>query len=307
MRHITKQGFTLIELALAIAIVAIVAIIAFEKMIDLRTNAVAASEKSVAGSVTTGILLYRTQSTTYGRTPLYPATLDSANIGPASQSNILFGTVLTQGMQSEWTKNASDRYTGPANGVYQYDSTTGNFQLIGSLGLFSSFDTDSSGWATVGGKVAVQGGRFVFGPTGNNRAYSGDASWTNYAIDTQATLSSNAPYNLLFRLDSANNPSGYAFQYDPTLNSGAGGFVMRSWNNGNPSTIFASSSAPSGFQWTGTDHAVRLTVEGNAYTAYVDGQQVLTGTNSSHTSGRVGISVSSASASFDNYQVTLVP
>lgn len=301
-----RNGFTIFELVLTIVIVGMLAVVAVNKIVDLRTQALRSMEAGTVGSVRSGIEMYGHESSVSGRTPKYPAVLDAAGTAPPSLAAPYFISVLAQPVTSQWTKTAANLYTGPANGTYQYDSTLGTFLSVQPAALSSSFDSNAAGW-TSGGNVTVQGGRYVFGPTGNSRAYAGQANWTNYEIKTQAKLTSGSAYSLLFRLNSASNPTGYAFQYDRTANKGAGAFVFRRWVNGSASTVFATASAPSGFVWTNTDRAVTLTVRGSTFTASVDGQQVLTGSNGTSSAGRVGISAVNSGASFDNYQVRLIP
>ncbi len=50
---------------------------------------------------------------------------------------------------------------------------------------------------------------------------------------------------------------------------------------------FAVAYAP-GYNWTNTPRQVQIVVRGNTFTAYIDGKQVLQGTDSTYTQGGVG-------------------
>ncbi|HNX68519.1 MAG TPA: prepilin-type N-terminal cleavage/methylation domain-containing protein [Candidatus Omnitrophota bacterium] len=116
-----KRGFTLIELIMVIVLLGLLAVVAIPKYYDLQTDAKTAAEQGVVGGVRSGIYTY------FAKNKAYPATLDSASNGACSKTNKCFTTVLDQdGIQQDWTKTATG-YTGPANGAYVYNSTTGSF------------------------------------------------------------------------------------------------------------------------------------------------------------------------------------
>ena len=65
---------------------------------------------------------------------------------------------------------------------------------------YSTFDTGSSGWTTTVGNAMVQDGKFVLGPGGEARSFTGDAGWSDYTINTDANLISGSGYGIFFAL-----------------------------------------------------------------------------------------------------------
>lgn len=116
-----RNGFTLIELVIIIVIIGILAAIAIPKYLDLQTEAKAAAEKGTVGGVRAGIEIY------FAKNKAFPATLDSATNGACATANKCFTTVLTDGVDSDWTK-ATNAYTGPTTAVYTYTPASGTFQ-----------------------------------------------------------------------------------------------------------------------------------------------------------------------------------
>jgi len=127
----SQGGFTLIELVMVIAIIAILAAAAIPRFIDLRDEARAASEQGVVGGVRAGVAIWRAGylAGDPAAPTDYPAALDGAAVGPAGVGNEFFDSVLDYGIiDPNWTKAAGDVYTGPAGGTYTYDNTNGSFQ-----------------------------------------------------------------------------------------------------------------------------------------------------------------------------------
>jgi hypothetical protein len=102
-----------------------------------------------------------------------------------------------------------------------------------------------------------------------------------------ATLAKGNGYGLFFRLqDYDSTPNGYAFQYDPGL---GGAFVVRKWVNGyeiNPPIVWK--KVPN-YTWLGTDRDLEVQVKGDTFTAFADGQEVLTFTDPNYKSGGIGL------------------
>ncbi len=117
-----RTGFTLIELVMIIVILGILAAVAIPKYYDLTSQAQGAAEKGVVGGIRGGIHTYFVQN------KAWPGSLDSAASGACNKTNPCFDTVLSQGgITSDWTKNSSTTYRGPASGNYTYSSTDGSF------------------------------------------------------------------------------------------------------------------------------------------------------------------------------------
>ena len=132
-----------------------------------------------------------------------------------------------------------------------------------------------------------------------------DSSGSDYNISTDANLSAGNGYGLFFRTtkNEAGRIEGYTFQYDPGY--GGGQFIMRKWVNGYELwPPFAAARPADGFDWHNVDRKVEVDVEGDVFTAKVDGEEVLVGTDDSYPEGSAGIRAwSSSQACFDNFTV----
>ncbi len=300
-RRKISSGFTLIEFVMVIVLLGLLAIVAIPKYSDLQAEAKLAAEKGVLGAVRSGIYTY------FVKHKAYPATLDSATPATCSTTNMCFGTVLDQdGVTSGWSKTDSLNYQSPTGNTYTYKPSDGSFLLANTSLVSSNFDSGTAvGWTTTMGSASVQDGQYVLSGA-QARAFTGDASWSDYTIETDATLIQGAGYGVFFRVTNASSLTGYSFQYDATWMGGT--FIMRKWTAGQEAAPFATASPPSGFQWSGTERQVKVSVSGNTFTAFIDGQQVLSGTNSAYSSGQVGLRTwTNSSASFDNFQVSKAP
>ena len=128
---------------------------------------------------------------------------------------------------------------------------------------------------------------------------------SNYNISTDANLSSGNGYGLHFRTtkNDVDRIEGYTFQYDPGY--GGGQFIMRKWVNGYELwPPFAAAKPTDGFDWHNVDRHVEVEADGDVFTAKVDGEEVLVGTDDSYPEGDAGIRAwGSSQACFDNFTV----
>ncbi len=122
------RGFTLIELVVIIVILGVLSAVAVPIFVDLQDEANQAAEEGVVGNVRSAIGLYYANQAANGN-PRYPEALDgAAPSSSSSNTNPFFTSVLAQGgVTRDWTKNDSGHYVGPAGGVYNYNSATGQF------------------------------------------------------------------------------------------------------------------------------------------------------------------------------------
>jgi hypothetical protein len=150
---------------------------------------------------------------------------------------------------------------------------------------FDDFAT-LNGWNKVIGNWQVANG-LLYGGQGEGRAFMKNFTGTDYTVTADmATLTQGNGYGVFFRTSNEQAVNGYDFQYDP----GYGQFVMRKWVGGYEiSTPFARANPPANFAWLNTSRQVQVVVQGSTFTAYVDGQPVLTGTDSTYAQGGVGL------------------
>lgn len=155
-----------------------------------------------------------------------------------------------------------------------------------------------SQWQIVRGHWLARDG-YLHGGPGEGRIFRG-LSQSDYVITVNgAVLNQGNGYGLWFRATDFDRVNGYTFQYDP----GYGAFIMRKWVNGNELSPFAMARAP-GYGWYNTPRQIQIAVKGNTFTAYIDGRQVLQGTDSTYASGGIGFRTwSNTTARFDNISV----
>ncbi len=149
---------------------------------------------------------------------------------------------------------------------------------------------DIPGWNVLKGKWSLENGQMCGGP-GQGRILntcSQKANLSDYTITLHsATLDKGKGYGVYFRTSEGKHGlNGYVFQYDPGY--GRGAFIFRKWVNGHELRPFAVQRAPN-FDWHDIPHDIELVVEGNTFTAYVDGQPVVTATDDSYTEGGSGL------------------
>ncbi|MCX7839401.1 MAG: DUF1080 domain-containing protein [Anaerolineae bacterium] len=163
---------------------------------------------------------------------------------------------------------------------------------------FSDDFNNLSQWQIISGSWQTKDGSLLGGP-GEGRIFH-NLSQSDYVITVNgAVLNQGNGYGIWFRATNFSKVNGYTFQYDP----GYGAFIMRKWVNGSELTPFAVARAP-GYNWYNTPRQVQIVVKGNTFTAYIDGKQVLQGTDSTYTSGGVGFRTwSTTTARFDKISV----
>jgi hypothetical protein len=165
-------------------------------------------------------------------------------------------------------------------------------QVAGGVGannvcghIFSDDFANLSNWNIVNGVWQAINGDLTGGP-GEGRIFH-DMSQSDYMITlNKATLDQGNGYGVFFRATNDSNVNGYSFQFDPGY--GGGAFIMRKWVNGNELAPFAVANAP-GYNWNAANRQVQVAVKGSTFTAYVDGKQVVSGTDSTYSKGGVGL------------------
>jgi hypothetical protein len=187
--------------------------------------------------------------------------------------------------------------------VFDQTSTileTGNIAVVTNTYEFTSPEN----WSVAQGQFSIQDGIIRNTKTGEGRAFTKDFNGTDYSVDIRvAQLQNGDGYGVWFRADpnAPNGVNGYTFQYDPGY--GGGEFIIRKWVNGSEKGPFARTSAK-GFDWN-NPHNIKVNAVGDTFTAYVDGKPVLTGKDSTYSSGTAGLRTwDGTHATFEDYTIS---
>lgn len=146
--------------------------------------------------------------------------------------------------------------------------------------LFSDNFDNLNAWQQVSGTWQNNQGELCGGPR-EGRIFT-PIKANDYIIDFDtARLGQGDGYGVFFRAENVQKVNGYTFQYDPGLN----GFAFRKWVNGNEITQPIARIALPNYQWYNDDRKIQVVVRGDTFTALVDGQPMLSVTDSTYATG----------------------
>lgn len=172
----------------------------------------------------------------------------------------------------------------------------------GTLYSHNFDDGQAAGWvATTGSWSVVQdNGNYVYSQTSSNegRTSAGSQAWTDYTVEAQVKIDSFNGTNRTYvagRYQDGNN-----FYAASLYNSGGGVLELRKKVSGSSTTLATTNYALS----TGVWYSVKLILSGSSISMYVNNQLVLTASDSSLTSGAVGLIAYKTAAKFDNVIVS---
>ena len=173
---------------------------------------------------------------------------------------------------------------------------------ICSASLFQDDFNNFNNWQIVNGTWKINNGQLCGSNGGQIFAPIPGAS--NYVINLNgATMTTGNGYGLFFDSSNVTSVNGYDFQFDP----GVGGFIMRKWYQGAEMAPSVITKPPAGFNYN-TTHNIQVMVQGQTFTALVDGQQVFTTTDPTYTSGEIGLRTwDSTQVCFDSISVNPLP
>lgn len=158
-----------------------------------------------------------------------------------------------------------------------------------------------NGWEQQDGQLCNERG-------GEHRAMAGDASWDDYRVSVDnAEMGQGNGYGVYFRTTEPEAVNGYVFQYDPGYRGAPypnGAFLIRKVVNGSETSPIAVQAAPPGYEWNDVNRQVEVDVKGDTFTAYIDGEPVVTAQDSQFQNGGIGLRTwNGTQACFDNITV----
>jgi Flp pilus assembly pilin Flp len=156
-----------------------------------------------------------------------------------------------------------------------------------------SFTEGSDGWSTNTGGTPSGNWQFSDGQLcGSNASTIYNVCSQGLEVDDYTInlgnihLHQGDGYGVYLRSEIVNGQvNGYTFQYDPGLRA----LVFRKWVNGRELSPFATYRVPSGYDWYSQPRNVQVKVSGNTFTAYIDGEAVLTAQDDTYPSGGAGL------------------
>ena len=160
-----------------------------------------------------------------------------------------------------------------------------NEQFYQRVVYHTDFEGDKE-WQTVRGSWDIGGGTARNARRGENRVFTGSEKWEDYIVTTKAKLNQGPGYGIYFRSTDPKRVDGYILQIDPGY--GRGKILFREIRNGRERSPFARANPPKGFDWN-AEHQVEIKVEGDTFTAYIDGKEVLQASDDTYKNGMVGL------------------
>jgi prepilin-type N-terminal cleavage/methylation domain-containing protein len=127
-----QKGFTLIELVVVIAVLAILAGVAIPRFINVTDQAKLAAERADVGTIRAGLMNFAAEkavgtSTTPGTGKLtFPTSLTIDTTAKRAFPEVLDVNSQADFFERGWEVSGTG-FKGPAGGVYSYSSTDGSF------------------------------------------------------------------------------------------------------------------------------------------------------------------------------------
>jgi len=172
-----------------------------------------------------------------------------------------------------------------------------------SASLFQDDFNNLDQWKIISGKWKTDDGKLCGGP-GEGRMFTDIPGAKDYVISLNgAKLDGGNGFGLYFRASNFSNVNGYDFQFDP----GAAGFLFRRWYQGNelPAQSYVHKTD---YDYYSQPHDIKVVVQGDTFTTFIDGIQVNKVTDSTYTDGGIGLRTwDNTTVCFDSIQVDPLP
>jgi prepilin-type N-terminal cleavage/methylation domain-containing protein len=126
-----QAGWTLIELMIVIILLGILSVSYMAKFFDISETSHKKFNEKVLSDLRDAITLYNADALLKGYTPVYPSTLDDAQLDRASESNSFFVNVLHYpGIIAGWEKIGAYQYRPLSGDVHTYEYNPGDGKFL---------------------------------------------------------------------------------------------------------------------------------------------------------------------------------
>ncbi|HEX3048710.1 MAG TPA: LamG-like jellyroll fold domain-containing protein, partial [Bacillota bacterium] len=172
-----------------------------------------------------------------------------------------------------------------------------SYSLVSAAVIFSDDfnDGNASGWTVQYGtwSVVSDSGSYVYYKSGidEGRSSAGNQSWTNYSVQARVKVDNFNGSNRAYVCGRYKDGNNY---YCASLMSNT--IEIRKKVSGSSSTLVSKSYTIA----TGTWYTVKLVLNGSSISMYIDGVQQLSTTDSSLTSGAIGLVPYKVTAKYDD-------
>ena len=176
------------------------------------------------------------------------------------------------------------------------------FSTWSAWALFYDFDNENQAddWQILDGEGKIEDGRYILKNTTSSSGIAaiGDMGWTDCTIKCKATLLQGSEDNIGFVWRLAQNDLFYVISVRMDQRVGYCGCVNGAWMNG------GSPINPVPFNTeVEKEYELELTVEGNRFQFYIDGEDMGEWEDDQLETGMIGIRVWSATMAVDDFDV----
>ncbi|OCT14822.1 hypothetical protein A8709_11680 [Paenibacillus pectinilyticus] len=159
-----------------------------------------------------------------------------------------------------------------------------------------------SGWGTF--SVVTDGSTKAYlsnnADKGATKSVAGASTWTNYTVEAKAKMeATSGRIGLVARFVDYNNY--YTMSYDNFLKKV---FITKLQNGTSTDLVISTAIAPLA---AGMYHTLKFTVNGTTLQAYVNGQLIITATDSTFSAGKIGVYTHQLKGYFDDVVVSVTP
>ena len=282
----TKKGFTLVEIVLVLAILIILTAIIVPNFSGILRGAKESSDDVSLSTLNNATALYAVNEGVSTTAVFAGISSDSIKISTLVSKGYLTASPVPQQAGSEFVFDSAAGIWTVMIPVSSADSQPGNLLYKSDFSSINGINILKGAWQVIEGVLSPA-------KSGEDRAILPGTNGTDYDIQMNAVLGSSktgsSGYGIYYRATEKADITGYCFQYDP----GAGNrFVVKKVTNGKEAASFQMVSMT---KVMGTDfdvnaaHKIEISVIGDNHVITVDGIKVMDFSDSTFTSGSVGV------------------